>query len=224
MDEQTTVTSPSATEELRELQEAIAALEAEYQRLHARYTELTQLRKTAPGDRNIYIDYLMVSDQMTLVLHDLEALKPQLFYAEAKAAVAEGKSHYDALVPAVTEATELLCQRWALFIQACQGFVEMTEQQVRGLWSLPSADGTPAFELPGGQELLQRVIGGLPNTSGTVYQAVVWTMQTPLTVGESRRAVASVPGTQPFSETAVAQFLTGYEPPTPEGTSPNGSR
>jgi hypothetical protein len=218
MDEQTTVIGPSATADLRELQAHIQAMEDEYARLNERHTELWQLRKQARLDREGYLDFLMVSDRMEVLLHELEAAKPQLRYREARAAVATGKSHFDALVPAVTEASTLVCQRWAAFIQSCQGFVELADEQIRSLWSLPDASGRLAFELPGGAELLQRLLGvGFPHAGSTsLSQMVGLTFQTPFTQGDQHRVVAMVPGTQPFPPGLVERYLAGFQPDEPK--------
>jgi hypothetical protein len=216
VDEQTTVIGPSATADLRELQAHIKAKEDEYALLNARHTELWQLRKQAQLDREGYIDFLMVADRMEVLLHELEAAKPQLRYREVRAAAGQGVNHYNALVPAETEAATLVCTRWASFIQACAGFVEVSDQQIDPLTVLPAPDGSPAFELPSGQELLQRVIGGLPNTSGTVLQAVVWSIRQPLTLGDTRTVVTAVPGTQPFPPGLVERYLAGFQPDEPK--------
>ena len=185
VEEPTAVIGPAALQELRELQAHVKQLQDEYDVLNTRHTALWQLRKAGTASREQYVDFLMTSDRMEVLLHELAAMQPRLVYAEAASRLAQGKSHHDALVSALTEAVILVCQRWAAFIQACQGFVELADEQIHPLWSLPDASGQPAFDLPGGAELLQRLLGvGFPHAgSSSLIQIVVLTLQTPFTQG-----------------------------------------
>jgi hypothetical protein len=214
---------PSATEQLRELKAKLAATQLEYDTLNQRHTELWQLRKTAALDRNGYIDYLMTSDRMEVLLKDLQAMQPQIVYAEAKAAITRGKMHHDALVPTVTAAAVAITQRWAAFIESCAQFVEVANNQINDLWSLPDTTGQPAFDLPDGMVLLQRMIQMFPHQPGDLTATVIRTLSVPMTQGDSHKAIAQVPGRQPFSETLVRRYLQGYEP-KPEGTDHADSR
>lgn len=217
-DEPTAVIAPSALEELRELQAALEAKQREYDRFNEQHTALWQLRKAGTATREQYVDFLMTSDRMEVLLHELAALQPRLIFAEAASRVAQGKSHHDALVAALTEAVILLCARWASFIQSCQGFVEIADEQIRYLWYLQDASGQPTFELPGGAELLQRLLGvGFPHAGSTsLIQMVVLTLQTPFTQGDQHRVVGMVPGTRPFPETQVKSYLAGFQPDEPK--------
>jgi hypothetical protein len=104
----------------------------------------------------------MAEDRMSLLLQELEALKPQVLFAEAQEAITSGKAHYDAHTEAVTEAATLICSTWAAFIAACAAFVVQADEQIALLWSMPDASGQPAFDLPDGQVVLQRVIQAFP--------------------------------------------------------------
>ena len=90
---------------------------------------------------------------------------------------------------------------------------ELVDEQNRLLEVLPDATGQPAFDLPGGAELLQRLLGtGFPHAgASSLLHMVVLALQTPFTQGDQHRVVAMVPGTQPFPETLVRRFLAGYQ-------------
>jgi hypothetical protein len=219
-DEPTATVEPSATEQLRELKAQRAAKQLEYDTLNARHTELWQLRKTAALDRNGYIDYLMTSDRMEVLLKDLQAMEPQIVYAEAKAAITTGKMHHDALVPTVTAAAVAICERWASFVQACAQFVQVADSQISELWSLPDHTGQPAFDLPDGSVQMQRLLTAFPHQPLLLAHSVVASIRVPMTQGESHQALQAVPGRAPFSETLVRRYLAGFQvaTPNPEGT------
>jgi hypothetical protein len=218
MEAATATVEPSATEQLRDLKAQLAAKQLEYDTLNARHTELWQLRKTASLERDDYVTYLMISDKMEVLLHELEAMKPQIIYAEAAAAIIKGKMHHDALVPTVTAAAVAITQKYAAFIEACAQFVEVADNQISQLWSLPDTTGQPAFDLPDGMVLLQRMLQMFPHQPATLQHSVVASIRVPMTQGDSHRALAQVPGRQPFPETQVRTFLKGYESTTTEGT------
>jgi hypothetical protein len=202
---------------LEDLHAQMQAKQAEYEQLRETHAELWQQRQAATLSRDGYIDYLMAEDRMGLLLKELEALKPQVLYAEAAEAMAVGKAHYDTLCQPVTEAATLVCETWVAFIQACAQFVHLADEQIALLWSLPDARGQ-TFDLPDGLLLLQRMIQAFPHQPATVIQSIVATMRVPMTVGDSHNVLAMVPGRQPFPETLVRRFLAGFQvdEPTPE--------
>jgi hypothetical protein len=215
-DESTAVLAAPPAQQLAELQATMKSKEDEYAKLNAEHTRLWQLRKQAKLDREDYVTFLMTSDRMEVLLRELEALKPQLLYAEASAAVDKGRRHYDSLTPATRQAAELVCQRWAAFVQACGGFVEVANERIAELWQLPDAKGQPAFpDLLEGSVLLQRMIQMFPHQPASLIHSVLATMQVPMTVGNTEQVLQMVPG--PFPETLVRRFLSGYQPPTTEG-------
>jgi hypothetical protein len=209
---------PSATEQLRELTAQRAAKQLEYDTLNQRHTELWQLRKTASLDRNGYIDYLMTSDRMEVLLKDLQAMEPRIVYAEAAAAIAKGKQRYDGLVPTVSAAAIAITERWASFVQACAQFVEVADHQVSDLWSLPDATGQPAFDLPDGALQLQRLLAAFPHQAASLRDTVVFSLRAPMTHGQSEQVLQMVPGRAPFSQTLVRRYMAGFqvEEPKPE--------
>ena len=211
MDEQSAVREAPAAPTLEELQALMAAKQQEYEQLRETHTALWQQRKAATLDRHGYIDYLMAEDRMGLLLKEMEALKPQVLSAEAADAVTTGKAHYDAHSEAVTGAATQICEAWATFIQACAQFVQLADEQIRLLWSLPDASGQPAFDLPDGQVLLQRMIQMFPHQPSTLIQAIVATLRVPMTVGDTNNVLEMVPGRQPFPATLIRRFLAGYQ-------------
>jgi hypothetical protein len=204
---------------LEDLHALMQAKQAEYDQLRERYAELWQQRKAATLSRDGYIDYLMAEDRMGLLLKEMEALAPQVLYAEAEDAITTGKAHYDAHIEAVTAAATQICEQWATFTQACAQFVQLADEQIRLLWSMPDASGQPFADLPDGQVLLQRMIQMFPHQPATLIQSIVATLRVPMTVGDYHSALEMVPGRQPFPETLVRRFLQGYEYTTTEGTS-----
>jgi hypothetical protein len=214
--EEATAVEPSATEQLRELKAAQAAKLLEYGTFNTRHTELWQLRKQAKLERDDYVDYLMITDKMEVLLKELQALEPQIAYAEAAAAIDKGRRHHDALVPTVTEAARQVCQKFAAFVQACGAFVEVSDNQVSDLWSLPGADGQPAFDLPDGSVILQRMLQQFPHQPGDLTATVIRTMSVGMTQGDMQRALAYVTGKQPFSPTLVKRYLEGFRVDEPK--------
>jgi len=116
MSEPSAVLEAPARPPLKVLHALMQMKQEEYDQLRETHAALWQKRKSATLDRNGYIDYLMAEDRMALLLQEMEQLTPQVLFAEAHEAITSGKAHYDALVPAVTEAATLLCQRWAAFV------------------------------------------------------------------------------------------------------------
>ena len=210
MDEQRAVVEAPSCPPLKVLRALMQVKQKEYDQLRETHAEFWQRRKAATLDRNGYIDYLMAEDRMGLLLQEMEQLKPQLLSAEAEAALAVGTAHFDVHCQPVAEAAEMICSTWASFIQACAQFVRLADEQIALLWSMPDATGQPAFDLPDGLTLLQRVIQAFPHQPSTVIQSVVATMRVPMTVGDSHHVLEMVPGRQPFPETLVRRFLAGY--------------
>jgi hypothetical protein len=213
MDEQQTAgaAAPQPCPPLKVLRALVAVKQAEYDQLSQVHAELWARRKSASLDRDGYVDYLMAEDRMGLLLREIEALGPQVLAAEAEDAMTTGKAHYDAHTEAVSEAATMICSTWAAFIEACGQFVQLADEQIALLWSMPDASGQPAFDLPDGQVLLQRLIQMFPHQPSTVTQAVVATMRVPFTNGDRDNVLEMVPGRHPFPETLVRRFLAGYQ-------------
>ncbi len=216
MDEQTAVAAaPRPT--LEALHATLAAKRAEYDQLREVHQQLWQQRHAGTLEREGYVDYLMTEDRMALLLRQIEQLTPAVIFAEAEDALLAGKHHYDHYCQPVTEAATELCEAWASVIEKARAFVQLADEQIKGLWSLPDASGQPAFDLPDGHVLLQRMIQMFPHQPGTLLESIVRTLRVPMTVGDYHKALEMVPGRQPFPETLVRRFLQGYEYTT-EGT------
>ena len=125
-------------------------------------------------------------------------------------AAVTAKAHHDAYCQSVTEAATLVCHTWVAFVKACAQFVEVANQQIDPLTVLPDASGQPAFDLPDGQAVLQRMLTVFPNQPSTLMQSVLSVLREPMTVGQSQAILAHVTGQYPFSQGLVDRFLKGY--------------
>ena len=139
-----------------------------------------------------------------------------MLFAEAEEAITTGKEHFDAHCEPVREAATLICHTWAAFAQACAQFVELADQQIALLWSMPDATGQPAFDLPDGHVLLQRVIQTFPHQGASLISTVAATLRVPFTNGDLDNVLEMVPGRQPFPDTLVRRFLAGYQVKEPQ--------
>jgi hypothetical protein len=194
--------------EVQQLEKTCEKYQTTLHALHARRHEGTL-------DRDGYINYLMAEDQLKVAFRKLEALRPQLLYAEAQAAVTAGVQYHDAQCAAVTEAGLVLCKSLVTFIESCAAFAGLVDAQISQLWNMRSATGPPAFEMPDGLLTLQALLAALPRGQELV-QAVVHYIHQPLTVGDSTQAVASLARTQPFPPYAVERFLEGFRHVRPD--------
>jgi hypothetical protein len=163
MDEQTTVAAAPTRPTLEALVATVAAKRAEYDQLREQHADLWGQRHAGTLQREGYVDFLWTEDRMALLLREIEQLTPAVLYAEAEDAILRGKAHYDAYSAAVTTAATELCESWALVIEKARAFVQLADEQIKGLWSMPDASGQPAFDLPDGQVLLQRMIQMFPH-------------------------------------------------------------
>ena len=211
MEEQTLVAHETPRPTLEELHATVAAKRAEYDQLREVHAELWQQRHAGTLQREAYVDFLWSEDRMALLLREIEQLTPAVLYAEAEAAITAGKAHYDAHSEAVTEAATQICEAWATFTRACSAFVQLADQQIKGLWSLPDVSGQTAFDLLDGHVLLQRMIQMFPHQPATLIQSIVASLRVPMTVGDYHNALEMVPGRAEFPETLVRRFLKGYE-------------
>ena len=221
MDEETPHAARTAVVEaegpttLEVLQQTVQAKQEEYDTVSATYAELWRQRKAGNRDRMVYIDYLMAEDDMERLLRELEQLKPQLLFAEAEEAAREGKVHYDTYCAPVAEAAMLICATLAQHVRACARFVGLADERIRFLWCLPDHAGQPAFDLPDGAVLLQRLLSTVPGQQAGLVAMVTNFLRTPFTVGDAEQMVAQV-GVQPFPEALVRRFLDGYQYDTPQ--------
>jgi hypothetical protein len=99
MEEQTMVVDAPPHQTPAELQALIEAKQAEYDQLRETYADLWTQRKTAPRDRTIYIDYLMAEDQLEVLFHELEALRPQVDQVRLREAAYAAQTNHDAGIP-----------------------------------------------------------------------------------------------------------------------------
>jgi hypothetical protein len=218
VEEQTiAVVGPSATEELQRLTAASEAKQREYDQLREQYHAMYQQRHEGTLPREQYPDYLWVEDRLSLLVREIEQLGPAVRAAQAATSVTEGVRHYNNKCVPVTEAATALCEAWATFIMQCSAFVQLADDQIRGLWSLPGADNQPAFDLPDGMTVLARMLQQFPHQPAFLHQSVVATLRVPMTKGDRDGALAVVPGKAEFPETLVRTFLKGYEVPNPRG-------
>jgi uncharacterized coiled-coil protein SlyX len=161
-----------------------------------------------------------LQEHLARVQQEIALLQPQLRYVQAQDAVERGATHYNNQCATVTEVATQIPAAWETFVMQCAAFVHLSDDQARGLASLPGADGQPVFTLPSGAVLVERLLERLPHQQhpGALAHTVLETIRTPLTAEDHDKVIAAAINRQRPDPALVERFLQGYEPHNPEGT------
>lgn len=139
-------------------------------------------------------------------------------------AVHAAQAQHDTPIPEARALAEQALQAAATLHDRLEDLSEVFARQVDGFFAFRSADGRgmQAFDVVNGctyaQELFQQFFGGDPRAR----DAFLLLMDSPITIGRLRQALAACPRLQPFSPRAIDTYLHAITPQT-EGTA-NGSR
>ena len=219
-DETPTAVIEAEASPLQALEALVAAKEQEIQGLQETLAALWAQRKAGTLDRMGYVDYLKAQDDLERIGQELERLKPQLLYAEAKEAVTQATAQHTRYHETIRQAAELIPQAAAELCRVCQQFVTLWDDQHGALATIPSHDGPPAFEILSGSLVLQRMLNAL-RQGGAWGAAVLPCLREGggLTAADGEAALEHAKsGMEPFAPSLVERFLAGYAVPEPSPT------
>ena len=204
------VLEPPASPTVEAIQEDLSQLESQYEGWHLELERLWELDQTAPLDEQRELRQVTLERLLTKNLQQQERLKPQLVALAAREAMTRAQGHHDDAVPTVCELLDRLALAIAQVQDVTQALEAAIDAQLDPLFGLVRPDGQPAFDIPGGRVQVQRFLVGLPDgwhLMSYLYNATAH----PVTQGEFRTAMDSLPSTRPLSPVAVTTYLKGYE-------------
>jgi hypothetical protein len=206
-----TAVAPAPPQTFAELKALIEAKQAESDAVRDRRDALWLQRKTAPRDREVYIDFLMAEDQLEVLFHELEALRPQLEPQRLREAATAAQTGHDAGIPEARALAEQFLEGVRLVATLGPRLIAAFGAQMDPLMVLRSPDGHQALAVEDGRTYALQFFSALYPNDPRAKTAFELLVETPLTDGHAQAALAHCPCLRPFSQTAITTYLTSIE-------------
>jgi hypothetical protein len=189
------------------LQEDLAQLEQSYDAWHLALERLWQIEQDGPlseanFSRKQWLEYQMVQNIQTK-----NTLLAQLERATVREAVAGAVQEHDVRLTEAHAQAEAMLQAIATLHDRIEDLTETFAAQVDRLFAFRDPKGMQAFDVQSGFDQVRQLFESFFPSDPRARDAYLLLMQSPITIGRLRAALAGCARLQPFSTTAIASYL-----------------
>jgi hypothetical protein len=190
---------------VQKLREDLANMVQAYEGWHAAWDTLVQIEREGPLGSDLRRRKEDLEYWMTWNLTAHQATQKALDLALALEALAVAVAHYDAHCVAVAQLVEEGVRLVGALQAWSRAFVALIDEQQRLFGGLTRPNGQPAFDLTGGDMMLQQFLSVLDGGMHLV-QFLCNRLIPQITAGAAEQAADYVTGTRPFSRNLIERY------------------
>jgi hypothetical protein len=177
---------------------------------------LWEIEKDGPLSESQFGRKTWLEYQLSANLRTQETLRAALDSARIREAVYAAQRQHDDRLDEVQAKAEAFLQAVAAVAHLGEDLADLFSAMVDGFFKFRDLRGMQAFDVQSGFDTARQLFEAFYPADFRARDAYLLLMQSPPTMGQLRQALESCPRLKPFSERAIATYLSQQQ--APEGT------